>query len=175
MSSSEPVTSSPEELVFTFKQGDEESFKDAWSRIFTSYRKTEPQMTLSLLLSNFYFGLMVRYRYALDTLVGGDFLHCNGDQAFNAIKKLVASHDSANNFDSALTSIYSRLNNLEISTSRLNDNYCHVRNRLEQILVNSKLHCGILLLKLLSVIELFMPTVILCLNFALCLKAFINL
>jgi hypothetical protein len=139
MSSSEPVTSSPEELVFTFKQGDEESFKDAWSRIFSSYRKTEPQMTLSLLLSNFYFGLMVRYRYALDTLVGGDFLHCNGDQAFNAIKKLVASHDSANNFDSVLTSIYSRLNNLEISTSRLNDNYCHVRNRLEQVLVNSKL------------------------------------
>jgi hypothetical protein len=29
---------------------------------------------------------MVRSRYALDTLVGGDFLHCNGDQAFNAIK-----------------------------------------------------------------------------------------
>ena len=55
MSSSVPVTSSPEELVFTFKQGDEESFKDAWSRIFTSYRKAEPQMTLSLLLSNFYF------------------------------------------------------------------------------------------------------------------------
>ena len=50
MSSSAPVTSSPEELVFTFKQGDEESFKDAWSRIFDSYRKAEPQMTLSLLL-----------------------------------------------------------------------------------------------------------------------------
>ena len=138
MSSSEPVTSSPEELVFTFKQGDEESFKDAWSRIFTSYRKTEPQMTLSLLLSNFYFGLMVRYRYALDTLVGGDFLHCNGDQAFNAIKKLVASHDSANNFDSALISIYNRLNTLETSASRLNENYRYVRNRLDQVLVNSE-------------------------------------
>ena len=86
MSSSVPATSSPEELVFTFKQGDEESFKDAWSRIFYAYRKVEPQMTLSLLLSNFYFGLMIRYRYALDDVVGGDFLHCNGDQAFNAIK-----------------------------------------------------------------------------------------
>ena len=138
MSSSEPVTSSPEELVFTFKQGDEESFKDAWSRIFTSYRKAEPQMTLSLLLSNFYFGLMVRYRYALDTLVGGDFLHCNGDQAFNAIKKLVASHDSANNFDSALISIYNRLNTLETRASCLNENYRYVRNRLDQVLVNSE-------------------------------------
>ena len=69
MSSFVPVTSSPEELVFTFKQGDEESFKDAWSRIFDSYRKAGPQMTLSLLLSNFYFGLMIRYRYALDAVV----------------------------------------------------------------------------------------------------------
>ena len=138
MSSSVLVTSSPEELVFTFKQGDEESFKDAWSRIFTSYRKAEPQMNLSLLLSNFYFGLMIRYRYALDALVGGDFRHCNEDQAFNAIKKLVASHDSANNFDSALISIYNRLNNLETSASRLNDNYRYVRNRLEQVLVNSE-------------------------------------
>ena len=84
MTSPVVVALSPEESIFTFKQGDEESFKDAWSRIFTSYRKAEPQMTLSLLLSNFYFGLMIRYRYALDAVVGGDFLHCNGDQAFNA-------------------------------------------------------------------------------------------
>src|SRR5215217_7458604 len=138
MSSSVPVTSSPEELVFTFKQGDEESFKDAWSRIFDSYRKTEPQMTLSLLLSNFYFGLRIRYRYALDAIVGGDFLHCNGDQAFNAIKKLVASHSSANNFDSALISIYNRLNTLEISASCLKENYSYVRNRLDEVLVNSE-------------------------------------
>src|SRR5215203_3393340 len=138
MSSSVPVTSSPEELIFIFKQGDEESFKDAWSRIFYAYPKAEPQMTLSLLLSNFYFGLMIRYRYALDALVGGDFLHCNGDQAFNAIKKLVASHDSANNFDSALISIYNRLNTLETSASRLNENYGYIRNHLDQVLVNSE-------------------------------------
>ena len=138
MSSSEPVTSSPEELVFTFKQGDEESFEDAWSRIFTSYRKTEPQMTLSLLLSNFYFGLMVRYRYALDTLVGGDFLHCNGDQAFNAIKKLVASSSSANNFDSSLVSIYNRLNTLEINISFLKEGYSRIREHFDYVPVNSE-------------------------------------
>ena len=88
MSSSIPVTMSPEELIFTFKQGSEESFKEAWSRIFDSYGKTEPKMTLGLLLSSFYFGLVLCYRYALDAVVGGDFLHCDGDQAFNAIKKV---------------------------------------------------------------------------------------
>jgi len=86
MSSPIPITMSPEEMIFTFKQGSEESFKEAWSRIFDSYDKTEPKMTLSLLLSSFYFGLVLCYRYALDAVVGGDFLHCDGDQAFNAIK-----------------------------------------------------------------------------------------
>ena len=83
---SSPVTMSPKEMVFTFKQGSEESFKEAWSRINNSYDKMEPKMTLGLLLSSFYFGLVLHYRYALDTLVGGDFLQCDGDQAFNAIK-----------------------------------------------------------------------------------------
>ncbi len=33
MSSLAPITMSPEEMIFTFKQGIEESFKEAWSRI----------------------------------------------------------------------------------------------------------------------------------------------
>jgi hypothetical protein len=45
-------------------------------------------MTLSLLLSSFYFGLALHYRYALDATAEGDFLHCDGDQAFNIIKKV---------------------------------------------------------------------------------------
>src|SRR4051812_3632610 len=92
MSSLAPITMLPEELIFTFKQGSEESFTDAWVRIKGFYDKTEPKMTLSLLLSNFYFGLVLHYIYALDTVVGGDFLHCDGDQAFNAIKKLIATY-----------------------------------------------------------------------------------
>ena len=81
----------PEEMIFTFKQGSEESFKEAWSRISDSYDKAEPKMTLSLLLSSFYFALVLCYRYALDNVVGGDFLHCDEDQALNAIKKLIAT------------------------------------------------------------------------------------
>jgi hypothetical protein len=89
MSSLVPITMSPEEMIFTFKQKSEVSFKEAWSRIYDSHGKTEPKMTLSLLLSSFYFGLALHYRYALDAIVGGDFLHCDGDQAFNVIKKLI--------------------------------------------------------------------------------------
>ena len=87
MTSPVPIIMSPEEKIFTFKQGSEESFKDAWSRIFESYAKTEPKITLSLLLSSFYFGLVLCYRYVLDAVVGGDFLRYDGDQAFIAIKK----------------------------------------------------------------------------------------
>jgi hypothetical protein len=85
MSSLVAVTILPEEMIFTFKQKSEESFIEAWSRIYDCHGKTEPKMTLSLLLSSFYFGLALRYRYVLDATAGGYFLHCDGDQAFNII------------------------------------------------------------------------------------------
>jgi hypothetical protein len=116
MSSLVATTMSPEEMIFTFKQKSEESFKEAWSRIYDWHGKTEPKMTLSLLLSCFYFGLALRYRYALDTTAEGDFLHCDGDQAFNIIKKLVTIYSMPTDFDSSLVSIFNRLNTLETST-----------------------------------------------------------
>jgi hypothetical protein len=105
MSSLVAITMSPEEMIFTFKQKSEESFKEAWSRIYDWHGKTEPKMTLSLLLSSFYFGLPLRYRYALDATAGGDFLHCHGDQAFNIIKKLIIIYSMPTDFDSSLVSI----------------------------------------------------------------------
>jgi hypothetical protein len=77
---------SPEEIIFTFKQRSEEGFEEVWSRIYDSHGTTKPRMTPGLLLSSFYFGLIIYYRYALDAIAGGDFLHCDGDQAFNLIK-----------------------------------------------------------------------------------------
>jgi hypothetical protein len=106
MSSLVAATMSPEEMIFTFKQKSEESFKEAWSRIYDWHGKTEPRMTLSLLLSSFYFGLALRYRYALDTIAGRDFLHCDGDQAFNIIKKLITIYSMPTDFDSSLVSIF---------------------------------------------------------------------
>jgi hypothetical protein len=70
-------------------------------------------MTLSLLLSCFYFGLALRYRYALDGTAGGDFLHCDGDQAFNIIKKLITVYSFPTDFDTTLVSIFNRLNTLD--------------------------------------------------------------
>jgi hypothetical protein len=70
MSSLVDTTMSPEDMIFTFKQKSEESFKEAWSRIYDWHGKTEPKMTLSFLLSCFYFGLALRYRYALDACRG---------------------------------------------------------------------------------------------------------
>jgi hypothetical protein len=110
MSSLDATTMSPKEMIFAFKQKNDESFKEAWSRIYGWHGKTEPRMTLSLLLSCFYFGLALRYRYALDATAEGDFLHCDGDQAFNIIKKLITIYSMPTSFDNDLVSIFSRLN-----------------------------------------------------------------
>ena len=64
MSINVPITMSPEEMIFTFKQGGEENFKKACSRIFYSYRKTGPKMTLRMFLSSFYLVLF----YIIDML-----------------------------------------------------------------------------------------------------------
>jgi hypothetical protein len=106
-------------MIFTFKQKSEESFKEAWSRIYDWHEKIEPKMTLSLLISSFYFGLALRYRYALDTTAEGDFLHCDGDQAFNIIKKLITIYSMPTDFDSSFVSIFARLNTLETHTACL--------------------------------------------------------
>ena len=114
MTSPVPFIMSSEEEVLTFKQGSGESFGDAWSRISESYVKTEPKMTLSVFLSSFYFGLLLCYRYALDAIVGGDLLHYDGDQAFNAVKKLIAASTSSNKkIESTFENIHTRLELLE--------------------------------------------------------------
>jgi hypothetical protein len=129
---------SPEEMIFTFKQKSEESFKEAWSRIYDFHGKTEPKMTLSLLLSSFYFGLALRYRYALDATEGGDFLHCDGDQAFNIIKKLITIYSLPIDFDSSLVSIFARLNTLETQTTCLKDYYGMLREHHDYVPINSE-------------------------------------
>jgi hypothetical protein len=129
---------SPEEMIFTFKQRSKESFKEASSRIYDSYGKTEPKMTLGLILSSFYFGLVICYRYALDAVAGGDFLHCDGDQAFNVIKKLIAIYSSPCKFDSSLVSIYARLRTLETNTTCLKEGYNMLREHHDYVPINSE-------------------------------------
>jgi hypothetical protein len=136
MSSLVATTMSLEEMIFTFKQKSEESFKEAWSRIYDSHGKTELKMTLILLLSSFYFGLALRYRYALDATAEGDFLHCDGDQAFNIIKRLITIYSMPTNFDSSLVSIFNRLNTLETHTACLNSCYSTLRQYFDYVPTN---------------------------------------
>jgi hypothetical protein len=128
----------PEDMIFTFKQKDEESFKEAWSRIYDWHGKTEPKMTLSLFLSCFYFGLALCYRYALDATAEGDFLHCDRDQAFNIIKNLITIYSMPTYFDSSLVSIFNRLNTLETHTANLNTCYSTLRQHFDYVPSNSE-------------------------------------
>jgi hypothetical protein len=132
------ITMSLEEMIFTFKQKKEYNFKEAWSRIYDSHGKTEPKMTLSLLLSSFYFSLALSYRYALDAAAGGDFLHCHGDQAFNVIEKLIAVYSLPSDFDSSLVRIFARLNTLETHTTCLKECYGMLREHHDYVLINSE-------------------------------------
>jgi hypothetical protein len=95
-------------------------------------------MTLSLLLSSFYFGLALHYIYALDATVEGDFLHCEGDQAFNIIKKLITIYSMPTDFDSSLMSIFNRLNTLETHTTCLGNCYSTLREHFDYVLTNSE-------------------------------------
>jgi hypothetical protein len=42
----------------------------------------------------------------LDATAEGDFLHCDGDQTFNIIKKLITIYSMPTDFDSSLVSIF---------------------------------------------------------------------
>jgi hypothetical protein len=95
-------------------------------------------MTLSLLLSSFYFGLALHYRYALDVAAGGDFLHCDGDQAFNVIKKSIAVYSLPSDFDSSVVSIFARLNTLETHTACLKECYGMLREHHDYVPTNSE-------------------------------------
>jgi hypothetical protein len=125
-------------MIFTFKQKNEESFKEARSRIYDWHGKTEPKMTLSLLLSSFYFGLSLRYRYALDATAKGDFLHCDGDQAFHIIKKLITIYSMPTYFDSSLVCIFNRLNTLETRTASFNSCYNTLRQHFDYVPTNTE-------------------------------------
>src|SRR6266567_8809694 len=127
-----------EEIIFTFKQGNNENFEKAWTRIFDAYSKTEPKMPLSLLLNSFYFGLVLCFRYALDSLVGGDFLKCDGDQAFNVIKKLIAAYKTPSKLDASIISIENRLSTLETGLSSMSDCYNHLREQFDHVAINSE-------------------------------------
>jgi hypothetical protein len=74
----------------------------------------------------------------LDAVAGGDFLHCDGDQPFNIIKKLIAIYSSPSKFDSSLVSIYARLNTLGTNTTCLKECYNMLREHHDYVPINSE-------------------------------------
>jgi hypothetical protein len=74
----------------------------------------------------------------LDDTAGGDFLHCDGDQAFNIIKMLIAIYSLPSDFDSSLVSIFARLNTLETQAACLKDCYGTLREHHDYVPINSK-------------------------------------
>ena len=80
---------SPEAEVLTFKQRGGESFKNAWDRISTSYKKIQPMLDSNILVKCFYLGLFGWYKHALDMIIGGNFLECEDTKALNTINDMV--------------------------------------------------------------------------------------
>jgi hypothetical protein len=72
----------------------------------------------------------------LDATAGGDFLHCDGDQAFNIIKKLITIYSMPTDFDSSLVRIFARLNTLETHTACLNNCYSTLREHFDYVPTN---------------------------------------
>ena len=93
-------------------------------------------MTLSLLLSSFCFGLVLCYRYALDSVVGGELLRHDGDQALNAIKKLIATSSSTSKLDPSLASFHARLNTLGTNISSVKEVYNQIRGYYDYVPIN---------------------------------------
>jgi hypothetical protein len=72
----------------------------------------------------------------LDATAGGDFLHCDGDQAFNIIRKLITIYSMPTDFDSSLVSIFARLNTLETHIACLNNCYSTLRKNFDYVPTN---------------------------------------
>jgi hypothetical protein len=74
----------------------------------------------------------------LDATVEGDFLHCDGDEAFNIIIKLITIYSMPTDFDSTLVSIFARLNTLETHTACLGNCYSTLREHFYYVPTNSE-------------------------------------
>jgi hypothetical protein len=74
----------------------------------------------------------------LDATAEEDFLHYDGDQAFNIIKKLITIYSMPTDFDSSLVSIFARLNTLETNTACLGSCYSTLCEHFDYVPTNSE-------------------------------------
>jgi hypothetical protein len=104
----------PEVEVRTFKQQGGESLKDAWYRICDAHYRCTKKYSTMILLRNFYVGISAWNRYALDTLVGGNFLGAPATEAYTLIESLVGSPPTnVTKTENTIEEVVKRLESLE--------------------------------------------------------------
>ena len=69
MASPPILVSTRDNEVLNFKQREGENLKDAWNRIFNAQNRSTRKQSTSVLLRNFYVGVIPWNRYVLDTIL----------------------------------------------------------------------------------------------------------
>ena len=85
MASPPIIVSTPNHEVLTFKQREGENLKDAWHRICNAQNRSTRKLSTSVLIHNFYVGIIPWNRCILDTITGGNFLGSHTFDAYNAM------------------------------------------------------------------------------------------
>src|SRR4051812_7931363 len=96
-------------------------------------------MCLRLVISSFYHGLALCYRYTLDVVAGRDIFQCNENEAFDAIKKLITIYNMPSKSNSSFINIYARLKTIENHTIALKDCYNMLREHHDYVPINFEL------------------------------------
>jgi hypothetical protein len=126
--------SNPEVEVHTFKQQGGESLKDAWYRISNSHHRCTNKHSTMILLRNFYVGITSWYRYALDTLAGGNFLGTPAHEACTLIESLVGVPPiHVVKIEITLEEVIEKVGSLEKSLPNILDNASRVNEAIESI------------------------------------------
>ena len=85
MASPLSITLSSGNEVLNFKQREGENLKDAWFRICNAQNRSTRKQSTSVILRNFYAGIIPWNRYILDTITGGNFLGSHTFDSYNAM------------------------------------------------------------------------------------------
>lgn len=77
--------------ILTFKQRGGENLKDTLYGINGLHDKSQNKCSTSVVLRNFYIGMLAWFRYVVHTIIGGNFLGGNTLDALSAIEGLVGA------------------------------------------------------------------------------------
>ena len=85
MASPPIIVSTLDNEILNFKQREGENLKDAWYRICNAQNRSTRKQSTSVLLRNFYVGIIPWNRYIIDTITEGNFLGSHTFDSYNAM------------------------------------------------------------------------------------------